>query len=121
MGEKFSKSETTKGFIEEFIKNNPNTSKKFVEGVSKTFVWSQTTPREKVIQRFEQIMKERDRNEDAGSLLYWQSSGVSAEGGVIEEEDFKLWIDKYKKSGEVKNKEIQVDDVYTNEFNPYSK
>ena len=49
---------------DKFIKDNPNTSRKLIEGISRAIEWAQTTPPEEVRARFERIIAERKRNED---------------------------------------------------------
>ena len=50
---------------DKFIRDNPNTSHKLVEGISRAIAWAQTTPPEDVRVRFERIIADRKRNEDA--------------------------------------------------------
>ncbi|MET4043713.1 ABC-type nitrate/sulfonate/bicarbonate transport system substrate-binding protein [Bradyrhizobium sp. RT6a] len=47
---------------EKFIKDNPNLSRKLVEGISRAIEWAQTTPPEEVRARFDKIIAERQRN-----------------------------------------------------------
>ena len=68
---------------DKFIKDNPNTSRKLIEGMSQAIEWAQTTPPEEVRARFERIIAERKRNEDASPIKYWKSTGVATKGGVI--------------------------------------
>ena len=44
-------------FTDQYIKDNPHTVKKFVEGVAKAIEWERTTPREEVIARFRENYK----------------------------------------------------------------
>ncbi len=62
---------------EKFIKDNPNTARKLVEGISRAIEWAQTTPAEEVRARYEKIIAGRKRNEDASSIKYWKSTGVA--------------------------------------------
>jgi len=106
-------------FTEKFIKENPNTVKKFVEGTAKAIEWAQTHPREEVIARMEKIIKQRGRNEDASVLKYWKSTGVSGKGGLNTDKEIQLWIDWLVKEGKLKQGQIKPSDIYTNGFNPY--
>ncbi|MGM9927427.1 MAG: ABC transporter substrate-binding protein [Bacillus sp. (in: firmicutes)] len=108
-------------FSEKFIQENPKTVERFVEGVAETIEWSKTTPREEVIALFEKIIDKRDRNENKENLRYWQSYGVAAEGGFIRESEFQIWLDWLKDTEEIKKDSVQLEDLYTNEFNPYDK
>ena len=106
-------------FTEQFIKENANTVKKFVEGTAKAIEWARTTPREEVIARFEKIIEERGRKEDTETIQYWKSTGIAEKGGYIQEKEFQVWLDWLEKSGELEKGQITLDDLYTNEFNPY--
>jgi ABC-type nitrate/sulfonate/bicarbonate transport system substrate-binding protein len=104
---------------EKFIRDNPNTSRKLTEGISRAIQWAQTTPPEEVRARFDRIIAERKRNEDASSIKYWKSTGVAAKGGVISDGEIQVWIDWLEKDGLFKPGQIKARDVYTNEFNFY--
>lgn len=106
-------------FTDQFIKQNPNTVKKFVQATAKAIEWARTTPRDQVIARFESIIKERGRKEDTTQVQYWKSTGIAEKGGYIQEKDFKVWVDWLKKNGEFKDSQVKLSDLYTNEFNPY--
>lgn len=106
---------------EDFIKKNPNTTKQFLEGVAKATDWAQTMPREEVIARMKKIIEKRDRNEDTTLVTYWKSTSVAGKGGLLSDKEFSMWIEKYKESGILKNPNIKVSDLYTNEFNPFNE
>jgi len=104
---------------DKFIKENPNTARKLIEGTAKAIEWARTTPPEEVRARFEKIIAERKRNEDASSIKYWKSTGVAAQGGVIGDSDLQIWIDWLVKDGALKPGQLKAADLYTNQFNPY--
>jgi|SRR5579883_2150113 len=104
---------------EKFIRDNPNTSRKLVEGVSRAIAWAQATPAEEVRARFERIIAARKRNEDASPIKYWKSTGVATKGGVISDGEIQIWIDWLVKDGLLKPDQIKAADTYTNEFNFY--
>ncbi|WP_375709437.1 ABC transporter substrate-binding protein [Niallia sp. NCCP-28] len=108
-------------FTERFIKDNPNTVKKFVEATAKAIEWTRTTPKEEVIAKFESIIEKRGRKEDAETIKYWKSPGIAEKGGYIKESEFKVWVDWLEKDGEFKNGQVKLHDLYTNEFNPYKQ
>lgn len=108
-------------FTERFIKENPKTVKKFVEGIAKAIEWSETTPREEVIARFESIMEKRNRNENTENLKYWKGYGVAAEGGYIKKSEFQVWLDWLEDTEEIKKGKMQVEDLYTNEYTPFKE
>lgn len=103
-----------------FIEQNPDTVRTFVSGVAKAIEWSKKTPREEVIERFTKIVKDRKRNEDTDPLRYWKSYGVAGTGGVIKDDELRLWIDWLGRRGDLK-KPVKARDLYTNEFNSYAK
>ncbi|WP_394363370.1 ABC transporter substrate-binding protein [Amycolatopsis sp. SB7-3] len=102
----------------DFIKKYPETTKTFVTGVAKAIEWARTTPREEVIARFTKIIQNRGRNENTETLKYWKSPGVT-KGGLISDNDYTLWTDWLKQSGFIKNDQLDLKKIYTNEFNPY--
>ena len=104
---------------EKFIRDNPNTSRKLVEGVSRAIAWAQTTPPEEVRARFERIIADRKRNEDASPIKYWKSTGVATRGGVIGDGEIQIWVDWLVKDGLLKPNQLKAADTYTNEFNFY--
>ncbi|TYP79310.1 ABC transporter substrate-binding protein [Paenibacillus methanolicus] len=108
-------------FTEDYIQNNPNTVKQFVEGVAKAIEWERTTPREEVIKRFESIVEKRDGKNATVNLKYWKSTGIATEGGVIAPDEHQKWIDWLVASGELKEGQVKSENLYTNEFNPYAK
>lgn len=104
---------------ERFIKDNPDTTRKLVEGISRAIAWAQTTPPEEVRARFEKIIAARKRNEDASPIKYWKSTGVASKGGVIGDPEIQVWIDWLVKDGLLKPGQLKASDTYTNEFNFY--
>lgn len=108
-------------FTEEYIKNNPNTVKQFVEGVAKAIEWERTTQREEVISHFKSIVEKRDGKDATANLKYWKSTGIATKGGVITPDEYQMWIDWLVANGELKKGQVKPEDLYTNEFNPYAK
>ena len=108
-------------FTDQYIKDNPNTVKQFVDGVAKAIEWAQTTPRETVITRFEDIINKRGRKETTKNIKYWKSTGIAKEGGVITPSEYDVWIDWLVANGELKEGQVKAEDLYTNEYNPFAK
>ena len=108
-------------FGDAYIEENPDTVKTFVEGTAKAIEWLQTTPREEVIELYSDILTKRGEEAAIDNTRFFQSPGVSAEGGTLSDEDFTVWLNTLEKDGTVKKGEIDLADVYTNEFNPYAK
>ncbi|WP_407669658.1 ABC transporter substrate-binding protein [Paenibacillus kobensis] len=106
-------------FTNKFIKDNPNTVRKFVEATGKAIEWARTTPREQVIAKYKEIIEKRGRKEDATAIQYWKSTGIAGKGGYIRESEFKVWTDWLVKDGELKEGQIKLSDLYTNEFSAF--
>ncbi|WP_211748596.1 ABC transporter substrate-binding protein [Paenibacillus sp. Marseille-Q4541] len=106
-------------FTNQFIKENPNTVNKFVEATAKAIEWARTQPKETVIKRYEEIIKKRGRQEDGSNLKYWKSTSIAGKGGTIREEEFEIWRKWLETSGDEKASNVKIEDLYTNEFNPF--
>jgi len=102
-----------------FIKEHPKSVRKFVTGVAKAIEWARVTPREQVVARFAAIIAKRKRGESTDVIQYWKSTGIAGQGGLIHERDLQLWRDWLIKLGELKQGQVELSDVYTNEFNPW--
>ncbi|WNR43649.1 ABC transporter substrate-binding protein [Paenibacillus roseipurpureus] len=105
---------------DKFIKNNPNASRKFVEATAKAIEWARTTPREEVVARYEKIINERGRKEDTSTVKFWKSTGIAGKGGVISDKEFDTWIHWLVDEGVIKDGQLQLKGLYTNEFNPFA-
>jgi len=108
-------------FTEKYIEENPDTVKTFVEGVSKAIEWARTTPREEVIAKFEEIVSAREGSETTENLKYWKSTGIAEEGGKIAEKEFQIWIDWLVENGDLPKGQVKLENLFTNEYNPYAK
>src|SRR5471030_1929183 len=104
-----------------FIKQNPDSARKFVEGTARAIQWAQKTPRAEVVQRLEKIIQARNRNEDKTIVRYWKSAGVGGTGGLIRPTEFSTYVDWYEHNGQLKPGQVKAEDVYTNQFNPFSR
>jgi ABC-type nitrate/sulfonate/bicarbonate transport system substrate-binding protein len=105
-------------FTKRFIEKNPNTVRKFVDGVGRAIEWARSTPREQVIERERAIIHKRKRNESDEVVPYWKSTGIAGKGGQLRERELQMWIDWLIKDGELKPGQLVAGDVYTNDFNP---
>jgi ABC-type nitrate/sulfonate/bicarbonate transport system substrate-binding protein len=103
----------------DFIQQNPGTTRIFTTGVAKAIEWLRNTPREEVIARFKKIIEARQRSESTETLKYWKSVGVPAKGAITDE-DFSKWSDWLKDTGIVST-DITPSKYYTNEFNDLLK
>jgi ABC-type nitrate/sulfonate/bicarbonate transport system substrate-binding protein len=104
---------------QKFIKENPEAARKFVEGVARAIEWARTSPPDEVRDRFERIIAQRHRNEDASAIKYWKSTGVANQGGLMTDGEVQIWIDWLVKDGVLKPGQVKAPALYTNEFNPY--
>ncbi|WP_328707699.1 ABC transporter substrate-binding protein [Streptomyces mesophilus] len=100
-----------------FIEQNPETVRTLVTGVGKALDWSRATSREEVVARLSEIIAKRKRNESAEAIKYFRSYGVAAPGGRIEAEELSVWSDWLTDRGEIKGGQVDIPDLYTNEFN----
>ncbi|CAH1202562.1 hypothetical protein PAECIP111893_01833 [Paenibacillus plantiphilus] len=103
----------------EFIEDNPNAARKFVEATAKAIEWARTTPRDEVVARFEKIIAERGRKEDASNIKYWKSTGIAGKGGLINDKEFDTWVNWLVKEETITKGELDGKKLFTNEFNPF--
>jgi ABC-type nitrate/sulfonate/bicarbonate transport system substrate-binding protein len=101
-----------------FVDQNPNTARKYVEGVGRAIEWARATPREQVVARMESIIEKRGRNEDASIVQYWASTTIPTPRGLLRDADFSLWIDWLVRDGQVDPGQVVPSQIYTNEFQP---
>lgn len=105
---------------EKIIKEHPDIVRKFVTANVKALDWVNAHPDE-AKELYRKIIIDaggnRGKPEDAD---YWEGYGISNHGLIIEE-DYLYWINKFVESGALKQGEIKPSDIYTNEFNPYYK
>lgn len=104
-------------FRDEFIQDNPEVVKDFTQGVAKAIDWMNSTDRDEVVKRLEDIMEKRGRNETSENLKYWKGTGVKTKGGTIQENDFNQWRPALKRLGDIQDENIDTKTMYTNEFN----
>jgi ABC-type nitrate/sulfonate/bicarbonate transport system substrate-binding protein len=102
----------------DFIRDHPNSVRKFVQGTAQAIEWARHTPRDEVVARFEKIVHSRGRNEDPSPLKYWQSTGVASRGGRLSDKDFQIWIDWLVKDGQLSRGQIAAKNLYTTQFHP---
>ena len=105
---------------DDFIAKYPNATKKFVGALAKAVHYTQTTPIAEVRRVVGAYLAEQGRGEQAEALELWEGTGVATKGGLIEDNDFSLWLEWLEAEGEVETGSIEVADIYTNEFNPYA-
>lgn len=104
-----------------FIQQNPTTTKEFVAATAKALHYSQTHSVDDVRTIMQKYLTEHGRGDFAKALDLWRGTGVPANGGVISDDDFTLWLDWLEANGEVDPDSVQPSEIYTNEYNPYAK
>lgn len=108
-------------FTRRFLTENPDTVRTFVSGVAKTIEWTKSTPRAEVVAHLTRIISSRGRNESTANLRFWKSASVAATGGVIAPVDFTRWLGWLQTNDHLDTSKLDVNTLYTNEFNPYAK
>jgi ABC-type nitrate/sulfonate/bicarbonate transport system substrate-binding protein len=103
-----------------YVQANPEVLKDYVQGVSRALVWAQSRTAEEVRAKFLDIMRRRHRAESTEAIKYYLSSSVPAKGGVIRAEEFQVWIDRLVATGKLAPGQVKAEDMFTNQFNPYT-
>ena len=103
---------------EKFIEQNPEVAEEFVAGVAKAIEWTQTHTVEEVRAFVTEFLTQQGRDDAVQTIQFWQGTGIPTAGGWLREEDFTIWLDWLEASGEVEKGAIEVEELFTNEFNP---
>ncbi|WP_144639126.1 ABC transporter substrate-binding protein [Bordetella genomosp. 13] len=104
----------------DFLKKNPKASRHFVGALARAIEWSQTQPREKVIQVYGDYLTRIGRADQVPAIKLWDTQAVHNKGGVISKDEFGRWAEWLTTQGQLKAG-LNVEDVYTNDYNPYAK
>ncbi|MGY4102905.1 ABC transporter substrate-binding protein [Nocardia sp. R16R-3T] len=107
-------------FRNDYIAQNPEAVKDFVQGTARATRWLQVTPRDEVVARFASIINKRGRNENTDLLKFWRSPGLPVPGAVIAEKELQIWIDWLVRNGDLPAGKLAAKDLYTNKDNPYA-
>lgn len=106
---------------DDLLEKNPEAVEDFVQGVARAIRWAQVTPREEVVARYKKIITERGRaGEDPSIADFYKSSGIPVPGGVIQEDEISIWADWLERTDQLENGDVDVKELFTNEFNPYA-
>lgn len=106
---------------DQFIKQNPVLTEKFVAGLAKALVYAETHSTDEVRTKLQRWLDAEGRADDAKALTLWKGTGVATHAGLIRDKDFDLWLGWLKSRGDVKADSIKASDLYTNRFNPYAE
>ncbi len=102
---------------EKFLKDNPEAVKRFTEGIAKAAYWAKEHPKE-AKELAAKVLKDKGGNPDLAK--YWKGFGVR-DHALLADSDAQFWIDWLVKDGKIKEGQFKPSDIYTNQFNPYSK
>lgn len=104
-------------FSEKYIKNNPDTVHEFVTGVAKAYKWTQEHSTEEVIAKKKEIIAARGQGETTTIIEAYTDTGVASVGGSFNETDWTIWTEWLEKNSDINLKNVNLDTIYTNEFN----
>lgn len=107
---------------EEFIQQNPETTKTLVAGLAKALQYIETHTKEETLAVYLPWLEKNGYSDyvEAVQANWPGSTGVSNPEGLIADGDISLWLDWLEKRGDVDVDAIEPADVYTNEFNPFA-
>jgi ABC-type nitrate/sulfonate/bicarbonate transport system substrate-binding protein len=108
-------------FSTKFMRDHPNTVRKFVDGTGRAIEWARAQPPEVVRARLTAIIEKRHRAEDTSLVKYWRSTGIALPAGQIAEREFQVWVDWLIKDGELKPGQLALANLYTNDYNPSAR
>ncbi|KAA1423878.1 ABC transporter substrate-binding protein [Mumia zhuanghuii] len=103
----------------EFIEKNPNTTRQLVEGVAAAIEFIETHEKQEIFDVYFPYLEK----EGYGDYIEPIKANFPGTLGldpkpVIADEDIKRWVDWLDSRGDVDGDDLDVSDVYTNEFNP---
>lgn len=104
------------GFKDDYIKQNPETVKKFSTAIAKAADWSVAHPAE-ARQLVGDIYAKQGGNRSLAN--YWTPSQAWPHA-LIKDNDVQWWLDTLAKNGTLKGGPYKPTDFYTDEFNPYN-
>lgn len=99
---------------EKFIRNNPESVKRYVSAIVKAEDWTNAH-----LDEADKIIAE-ELELDPSTARYMDRR-VWIDHGLMTDEIVQKWMNIMIKYGNLKEGEIKISDVYTNEFNPYAK
>jgi ABC-type nitrate/sulfonate/bicarbonate transport system substrate-binding protein len=105
---------------DDFIKQNPKTSKELVAGVSHAVDYIESHSRDEVLAIYTKWLEKNGFHDyvEAVEQNWAGSTGVSSKGGLIADKDISIWLGWLGARGDVDPSKIKPSDVYTNQLNP---
>ncbi|MCZ7382530.1 MAG: ABC transporter substrate-binding protein [Candidatus Methanoperedens sp.] len=110
------------GFRKDFIKEHPETVKRFITVYEKSqrFVWEEfKKDPEHVKKAYAEVLTEKNGNPKRAK--YYKGPRWSPEYPFATDRDIQYWLDIFESEGKLKPGQIKPSDVYTHEFNPFYK
>jgi len=104
-------------FTTKFLRDHPNTVRKFVTATGRAIEWARAQQPEVVRARMVSIIQRRGRTEDTTLVQLWKSTGIALGAGRIAEREFQVWVDWLIKDHELKPGQLASRDLFTNEYN----
>ncbi|MET0387129.1 MAG: ABC transporter substrate-binding protein [Polyangiales bacterium] len=102
------------------LRDRPHAVRQFVNGVGRAIEWARTQPPDEVRKRQAQIISRRNRGEDPGLTAYWKSTGIAKPGGLIDDNEYRMWLTQLEKDGLLKPGQVALRDLFTNEYNAFA-
>ncbi len=105
-------------FSNDYISQNPGIIKEFVAGVVKANEWAQQNP-DKAKQFYKDLALQRGKDT---SLVdkYFVNTDIRPKSLIRENPDITYYYDYLIGSGEIKPGQVNIQDIYTNVYNPYN-
>jgi ABC-type nitrate/sulfonate/bicarbonate transport system substrate-binding protein len=106
---------------DQFLKDNPALTKRFVSGMAKAVTYAASHPVDKTRKLLQAWLIKQGRPDDAKALDLWTGTGIATKAGLIRDRDFDIWLSWLKSRGDVKSDSVKASQMYTNSYNPYAK
>lgn len=104
-----------------FMDAHPELTRTLVEGLTRAIRFEQTHDVAEVQEALSAWLEAQGRADEIETLEQWRGNGVATPGGVLSENDFDLWIDWLAAERQIDVDNIEISQLFTNEFNPYAK
>jgi ABC-type nitrate/sulfonate/bicarbonate transport system substrate-binding protein len=105
---------------EDFLEDNPTTTRKVVTGVAKAVAYIESHSREETLEVYTKWLEDNGYEDyvEAVEQNWAGTTGVAtADTAEISDNDISIWLDWLETRGDVDPSSIEPSDVYTNEYN----